>query len=61
MTELWKMTKIYMASLLSTAVAFQLNPNNTTKLKHCHETATCFLSAGKEGDWFWYYRLFGVG
>lgn len=40
-----------MASL-STAVTFQLNPNNTTKLHHCHDTATCFSSAGKGGDCF---------
>lgn len=41
----------YMASL-STAVTFQLNQNNTTKLNHCHDTATCFTSAGKSGDCF---------
>lgn len=41
-----------MASFLSTAVAFQLNLKNTTKLNHCHDTATCFLSAGKGGDCF---------
>lgn len=41
-----------MASLLSMAVAFQLNPNNTAKLNHCHATATFFLSAGKGGGCF---------